>query len=171
MPFMETMAISRQQDVHDHVPACFSDVDTCAEHCGNGCVDQVRLAAAGTHDRITDRTFFQLRDEGRHADDDTGLDELVAADLDEEFADHTLRQQIIRDHALRKRMHHINIGRCFANHAVCLVTDRQNAFGACIVGNDGRFSQNHALFAQCHNDIGSTEINADIRCICHVVSS
>ena len=129
---------------------------------GNRLLNEVDTAAAGLNTCVNNGTLLNFGDAGGHADDETGLKELEAHYLADEFTQHTLGHVVVADDALAQGADGNDVAGGTPQHQLRFSAEFQYFFCIFIDCNNGGFSDHDPLTFDIHEDRGGPEVNSDV---------
>ena len=138
------------------------NVDTGADGCCHGLLDQIHLAGTGLNARVDDGTLFDFRNAGGHADDDAGLDKGEASHLVDELFQHALGHIIVGDNALTQGADGNDVAGGTAQHGLGLGAHLQQLAGILIHSHHGGLIQHDALALHKHQNRSGSQVNTNI---------
>ncbi len=150
-------------DVDDHVAGRLGDRHAGADRRGHRLFDEVdftRLRAIGA---VFDRAFFDLRDLGRHTDDDARAHPYVAVvRLLDEVGQHLLGDLEVGDDAVLHRLDGDNVAGRPAEHVLGVLAYRLDAAVHLVDGHDRGLVDHDPLAAGIDAGVGRAQVDGQV---------
>ncbi|EGJ77410.1 putative cell shape-determining protein MreB [Streptomyces sp. Tu6071] len=150
-------------DVDDHVAGRLVHREPGADRRGHRLLDDVHLPRPGLGRRLDHRAALDPGDTGGHADDDAGAGEVAAlVDLDDEVAEHPLRDLEVGDHAVLEGADGDDVPGGAADHLLRFRTDGEDSARIGVDRDDGRLVENDPSAPHVHQRVGGPEVDSHI---------
>ncbi len=150
-------------DVDDHVAGRLGDGQAGADRRRHRLVDQVDLAGLGPQRALLHRAPLDLRDLGRHADDDARPDPHAArAGPLDEVGEHPLGGVEVGDDPVAQRLDRHHVVRRAPEHLLGAAPDRLDPVVRRVVGDDRRLVQDDAATGGEDAGVGRAEIDGKV---------